>query len=73
MFETRSEKADAEAVANFQKSLEKGGVLRNVKILEREAPRYVDGKTDQVALKFRLQAEWFWEASPPPKVPGGGK
>ena len=71
MFETRSEKADAEAVANFQKALEKGGVLRNVKILEREAPRYVDEKTDQVALKFRLQAEWPLEASTPANAPGG--
>jgi type IV pilus assembly protein PilM len=58
MFETRSEKADAEAVANFQKALEGGGVLRKVEVLERETPQYVEGKTDQVALKFRLQAEW---------------
>jgi len=58
MFETRSEKADAEAVANFQKSLEGGGRLSHVTVLEREAPQYVDGKTDQVALRFRLRAEW---------------
>ena len=58
MFETRSEKADAEAVANFQKALEAGGVLTQVAVLEREAPRYVGGKTDQVALKFRLKADW---------------
>lgn len=58
MFETQSERADAEAVANFQKALEKGGVLQNVAVLERETPRYVDGKTDQVALKFRLKADW---------------
>jgi len=62
MFETRSEKADAEAVANFQKALETGGILRNVEVLEREAPQYVNGKTDQVALKFRLKAEWPEEA-----------
>lgn len=58
MFETKSAEADAEAVANFQKALEAGGVLRNVTVLERETPQYVDGKTDQVALKFRLQADW---------------
>lgn len=58
MFETRSEKADAEGVANFQKALEGGEILKNVLVIEREAPMYVNGKTDQVALKFRLQAEW---------------
>ena len=70
MFETQSEKADAEAVANFQKALEGGGVLRNVEVLEREAPQYVDGKADQVALKFRLKAEWPVEA--PVQAPGTG-
>ena len=70
MFETQSEKADAEAVANFQKALEGGGVLRNVEVLEREAPQYVDGKADQVALKFRLKAEWPEEA--PVQAPGAG-
>lgn len=70
MFETQSEKADAEAVADFQKALEAGGVLRKVEILEREAPLYVDGKTDQVALKFRLRAEWPWKSEP--KAPGQG-
>ena len=58
MFETKSEKADAEAVANFQKALNEGGVLQNVSVVERETPQYVGGKTDQVALKFRLKAEW---------------
>jgi len=72
MFETQSEKADAEAVMNFQKALEAGGVLRKVEVLEREAPQYVDGKTDQVALKFRLKAEWPKEASPQVPGPGGG-
>jgi len=73
MFETQSEKADAEAVANFQKALEGGGVLRKVEVLEREAPQYVDGKADQVALKFRLKAEWPEEApAPAPGVGGGG-
>lgn len=71
-FETQSEKADAEAVANFQKALENGGVLRNVTVLERETPQYVDGKTDQVALKFRLKADWPREAQPKPKAQGGG-
>ena len=70
MFETQSEKADAEAVANFQKALEGGGVLRKVEVLERETPKYVDGKTDQVALKFRLKAEWPEEA--PVQGPGAG-
>lgn len=72
MFETQSEKADAEAVANFQKALEAGGVLRNVEVLERETPQYVDGKTDQVALKFRLKAEWPVEAPVQGSGPGGG-
>ena len=72
MFETQSEKADAEAVANFQKALEGGGVLRKVEVLERETPQYVNGKTDQVALKFRLKAEWPEEAPPQAPGPGGG-
>lgn len=70
MFETQSEKADAEAVAKFQTALGEGGVLRNVRVLERETPKYVDGKTDQVALKFRLQAEW--PLPPPERVTGPG-
>jgi len=70
MFETQSEKADAEAVANFQKALEGGGVLRKVELLERETPQYVDGKADQVALKFRLKAEWPEDA--PAQGPGAG-
>lgn len=72
MFETQSEKADAEAVANFQKALEAGGVLRNVEVLEREAPQYFEGKTDQVALKFRLRASWPTETGIKPTNPGGG-
>ena len=72
MFETFSEKADAEAVANFQKALEGGGVLQKVEVLEREAPQYVDGKADQVALKFRLKAEWPEKAPPPAPGAGGG-
>ena len=71
MFETKSEEADAEAVANFQKALEAGGVLRNVTVLERETPIYVDGKTDQVALKFRLRADWPLPG--PDKGPGAGR
>ena len=58
MFETKSEKADAEVVANFQKALNEGGVLQNVNLIERETPQYVNGKTDQVALRFRLKADW---------------
>jgi len=72
MFETQSEKADAEAVANFQKALEAGGVLRNVEVLEREAPQYFEGKTDQVALKFRLRASWPTETGIKHTNPGGG-
>jgi type IV pilus assembly protein PilM len=72
MFETQSEKADAEAVANFQRALEAGGILRNVEVLERETPQYVDGKTDQVALKFRLKAEWPEETQSQATGPGGG-
>ena len=72
MFETQSEKADAEAVANFQKALEGGGVLRKVELLERETPQYVEGKADQVALKFRLKAEWPEEAPAPAPGAGGG-
>ena len=71
MFETQSEKADAEAVANFQKALEAGGVLRNVTMVERETPKYIDGKTDQVALKFRLKADWPPEGQPPSPKPAG--
>ena len=70
MFETRSEKADAEAVANFQKALGTGGVLSSVEVVERETPQYVDGKTDQVALKFRLRAKWPQEPPAPPSAPG---
>lgn len=58
MFETKSEQKDAEAVADFQKALGESGVLQAVTVLERETPQYVDGKTDQVALKFRLKAAW---------------
>ncbi len=70
MFETQSAIADAEAVANFQKALEAGGVLLNVTVIERETPLYVDGKTDQVALKFRLKADWPWQT--PEKAPSAG-
>jgi len=58
MFETKSEEADAKAVENFQKALNEGKVLTNVTVLERETPSYREGKTDQVALKFQLRAEW---------------
>lgn len=71
MFETQSATADAEVVANFQKALEGGGVLRNVQVMERETPKYIDGKTDQVALKFRLKADWPMEILPKPQTVGG--
>lgn len=58
MFETASAESDAQAVERFKDALNAGGVLRNVQVLEREAPEYVDGKTEQVALRFRLRAEW---------------
>lgn len=73
MFETQSEKADAEAVENFQKSLSQGGILQNVTVLEREAPQYRDGKTDQVALKFRLKAEWPSTIGQAPAPAGGSR
>jgi len=72
MFETKSEKADAEAVTNFQNALNAGGVLQNVSVLEREAPQYVDGKTDQVALRFRLRADWP-RSSPDAAAPAKGQ
>lgn len=70
MFETQSKEADAEAVGKFQKALEEGGIVKNITILEREAPQYVEGKTDQVALKFRLKADW--PIAIPEKQVGGG-
>lgn len=72
MFETKSEQKDAEAVANFQKSLEAGGILQQVAVLERETPQYVEGKTDQVALKFRLKASWPPDSAAPQGQRGGG-
>lgn len=65
MFETASAEADAQAVEKFKDALNSGGVLRNVQVLEREAPEYVDGQTEQVALRFRLRAEWPKAAEPP--------
>ena len=53
-----------------QKALEEGGVLTQVAVLERETPQYVDGKTDQVALKFRLKANW--PLLIPAKAPAAG-
>lgn len=73
MFEAQSQDADAEAVSNFQKALQAGGVLRNVTVLERETPQYVDDKIDQVALRFRLKAEWPREAIPKASNPGAAK
>lgn len=60
IFETKSEEADAEVVDLFCKSLEQGGVLRNLVTVERETPeRSASGKTEQVALKFSLRGEWI--------------
>ena len=47
-------------------------LLRNVTVIERETPQYVDEKTDQVALKFRLKADWPLEAPSKPVNQGGG-
>jgi len=58
MFETKSKEADARAVESFREALDKGGILKKVVLVERETPREVDGRTEQVALTFRLQAEW---------------
>lgn len=63
MFETRSKEADARAVESFREALETGGVVQKVELIEREAPREVEGQTEQVALGFRLRAEW-------PRAPG---
>jgi hypothetical protein len=39
--------------------LEQGGVLQKVETTQRDTPeRSADGKTEQVALKFRMRAEW---------------
>ena len=72
MFQAETVKDYAEAVENFQKALTQGGVLQNVTVLEREAPQYREGKTDQVALKFKLQADWPLAAGQkrPPRSPG---
>jgi hypothetical protein len=57
-FETQSEAADAKVVEDFRMALEKGGVLQNVTTTQRDNPERVDGKTEQVALRFALRAEW---------------
>jgi len=60
MFETKSEQKDAEAVEIFLKTLSEGKILENITVTERETPSYRDGKTDQVALRFQLKADWPW-------------
>lgn len=70
MFETKSKEADARAVESFREALDKGGILRKVVLIERETPREMDGRTEQVALTFRLQGEWPLEPNPPA---GGAK
>jgi hypothetical protein len=58
-FETKSEDLDAKIVEEFRSSLEKGGVLQKVVVTQQEAPeRSADGKTEQVALKFSMKADW---------------
>ena len=59
MFETKSEESDAQVLEQFRNALESGKYLQNVVTVERETPeRSVEGKTQQVALKFTLRAEW---------------
>jgi type IV pilus assembly protein PilM len=57
-FETQSEAADAKVVEDFRKGLSEGGVLQNVTTTQRDNPERVDGKTEQVALKFAMRAAW---------------
>jgi hypothetical protein len=57
-FETQSEAADAKVVEDFRKGLSEGGILQNVTTTQRDNPERVDGKTEQVALKFAMSAEW---------------
>ena len=58
-FETKSEEADSKVVEDFRLALEQGGVLQKVVTIQRDNPeRSADGKTEQVALKFRMRGEW---------------
>lgn len=58
-FETKSEEADSKVVEDFRLALEQGGVLQKVVTTQRDTPeRSADGKTEQVALKFKMRAEW---------------
>jgi len=66
MFETKSKEADARAVESFREALDQGGILKKVVLIERETPREIDGRTEQVALTFRLQGEWPLESTTPP-------
>ena len=38
--------------------MSEGGILQNVTTTQRDNPERVDGKTEQVALKFAMKAEW---------------
>ena len=54
------------AVAYFGwSSLSEGGILQNVTTTQRDNPERVDGKTEQVALKFAMRAEWPVGGVPP--------
>jgi type IV pilus assembly protein PilM len=64
-FETQSEAADAKVVEDFRKGLSEGGILQNVTTTQRDNPERVDGKTEQVALKFAMRAEWPAGGVPP--------
>lgn len=58
LFETRSKDADAKAVEIFRAALEKTALFSEIRVAERETPQEVDGKTEQVALKFKIVATW---------------
>jgi hypothetical protein len=57
-FETQSEAKDAKVVEDFRLALSNGGILQNVTTTQRDNPERVDGKTEQVALRFAMRAEW---------------
>lgn len=69
LFETRSKDADAKAVEIFRLALEKTSLFTSVRVAERETPQEVDGKTEQVALKFKILASW---PTNKPAVPSPG-
>ena len=67
-FETQSEAADAKVVEDFRLALSSGGILQNVTTTQRDNPERVDGKTEQVALRFAMRAEWPVGGVVPPEA-----